>query len=104
VGRVFHCDGSDGPHIPALTAVSCNVTLFVKIYFSAMALPFETRTVDERIQDRAEKARERGTWPLQTGAEKIIYDMAVFVATEKEALEAGFRIRNYFDTDPDPAF
>jgi hypothetical protein len=58
-----------------------------------MALPFETRTVDERIQDRAEKARERGAWPRQTRAEKIIYDMAVFIATEKEALEAGFRIR-----------
>jgi hypothetical protein len=69
-----------------------------------MALPFETRTVDERIQDRAEKARERGAWPRQTRAEKIIYDMAVFVATEKEALEAGFRIRIYFDTDLGPAF
>jgi hypothetical protein len=69
-----------------------------------MALPFEARTVDERIQDRAEKARERGAWPRQTRAEKIIYDMAVFIATEKEALEAGFRIRIHFDTEPDPAF
>jgi hypothetical protein len=79
-----------------------------------MALPFETRTVDERIQDRTEKARERGAWPRQTGAQKIIYDMAVFVATEKEALEAGFRIRIHLmrsriqhfrlNSDPDPSF
>jgi hypothetical protein len=69
-----------------------------------MALPFETRTVDERIQDRAEKAREREAWPRQTGAEKIIYDMAVFVATEKEALEAGVSDPYSFDPDPDPAF
>jgi hypothetical protein len=52
-----------------------------------MALPFETQTMQERLQDRARRARDRETWDRVTEEDELTYKMAAFIADEKDARE-----------------
>ncbi len=65
---------------------SCGLNI-VTFLFSDMALPFETQSMEERIQDRAKRARDRETWHRVTREDKLTYNMAAFIADEKDARE-----------------
>jgi hypothetical protein len=58
-----------------------------------MALPFEAQSMEERIQDRAKRARNRETWHRVTREDKLTYNMAAFIADEKDAREEAHRPR-----------
>ena len=55
--------------------------------FSDMALPFEAQPMEERLQDRAKRARNRETWHRVTDRDKLTYNMGAFIANEKDAME-----------------
>jgi hypothetical protein len=52
-----------------------------------MALPFEAQPMEERLQDRAKRARNRETWHRETREDKLTYNMGAFIANEKDAME-----------------
>jgi hypothetical protein len=52
-----------------------------------MALPFEAQSMEERILDRAKRARNRETWHRVTREDKLTYNMGAFIADEKDAME-----------------
>jgi hypothetical protein len=52
-----------------------------------MALPFEAQSTEERIQDRARRARDRETCRRVAREDKLTYTMATFIAEERDAME-----------------
>jgi hypothetical protein len=43
--------------------------------------------MEERLLDRAKRARNRETWHRETREDKLTYNMGAFIANEKDAME-----------------
>jgi len=52
-----------------------------------MALPYEGLSEPDRIHERAARGRQRETWARKTDEEAMRYELAVYIASERETME-----------------